>query len=86
MTNTFLQKTLPLVNHSSRKKIGIRLTTTPKNPLPPYSLRTVSGPHTANFTANPTTTTVWSYLTVSETYQPRQYKTTTQIELQLNNC
>ena len=32
----------------------------------------VSGPYTANFTANPTTTIVSSYLTVTETYQPRQ--------------
>ena len=46
----------------------------PKNILLPYSLRMVSGPHTANFTANPTTTTVSSYLTVTETYQPRQAK------------
>ena len=32
---------------------------------------TTSGPHTANFIANPTTTTVSSYPTVTETYQPR---------------
>ena len=53
------------------QNIGISLTTKPKNPLPPYSLRTVSEPHTASLTANPTTTTVSSYLTVTETYQPR---------------
>ena len=33
-----------------------QLKTKPKNPLPPYSLRTISVLHTANFTANPTTT------------------------------
>ena len=38
----------------------ISLTMKPKNPLPPYSLRTVSGPHTANFTTNPSPTTVSS--------------------------
>ena len=32
----------------TQKKIGISMKTIPKNPLPPYCLRTVSGPHTAN--------------------------------------
>ena len=48
------------------------MTMKPNNPLPPYSLRTVSGPHTAKFTAiiTSTITTVSSYLTITETYQP----------------